>query len=302
VAFTPLNSLNAFLAVARHRSYAAAARELGVSSSALSQAVSQLESRLGVALLARTSRSVAPTQAGERLLRDAGPGVDQALEALKAVASASGEVSGRLRLNVPTAAVSLALSRVLPPFIERYPGVEIEVRVEDRFVDAVAEGFDAGIRLVEAIDRDMVHIQITGEMRIVVAGAPAYLQRRGIPASPTELHQHVCINARSPATGDPFPWEFERGKKSWRVNVVGPVTANSFELSKSLAVAGAGLLYCLEPTIADELSSGRLELVLEPYSSSVPGLFLYFPSRAQVSPALKAFVGVVRELIKRPRR
>ncbi len=298
MAFTPLNSLNAFVAVARHRSYAAAARELGVSSSALSQSVSQLESRLGVALLTRTSRSVAPTQAGERLLQDAGPALDQALESLRAVTSKAGEVSGRIRLNVPTAAVPLALSRVLPQFIQRYPDVQVEIRVEDRFVDAVAEGFDAGIRLVEAIDRDMVHIQIAGEMRVIVAGAPSYFERHGVPETPADLAKHVCINART-ASGDPFPWELERGQKTWRVNVVGPVTSNSFDLSKRLAVAGVGVLYCLEPTIDSELKSGELELVLEPYAASVPGLFLYFPSRAQLSPPLRAFVAVVRELVKK---
>jgi DNA-binding transcriptional LysR family regulator len=201
--------------------------------------------------------------------------------------------------GVPNAAVPLALSRVLPSFIERYPGVQIEVRVEDRFVDAVAEGFDAGIRLVEAIDRDMVHVQIAGAMRVVVAAAPSYLKRHGVPETPPDLQQHVCINARSPATGEPFPWELERGKKSWRVNVRGPVTGNSFDLSKRLAIAGVGLLYCLEPTIEPELSTGALQLVLEPYAASVPGLFLYFPSRAQLSPALKAFVSVAREVLEK---
>ena len=301
MAFTPLNSLNAFVAVARHRSYAAAARELGVSTSALSQSVSQLEARLGVALLTRTSRSVAPTQAGERLLHDAGPAIDQALQSLKAVTSKAGEVAGRLRLNVPQAAVSLALSRVLPRFIELYPDVHVEVRVDDRFVDAVAEGFDGGIRLVEAIDRDMVHVQLASEMRIVVAGAPSYFKRHGVPETPPDLAKHVCINARWASTGDPYPWELERGKKTWRVNVDGPVLSDNFDLMKSLAISGVGLIYCLEPMIAPELSRGELQVVLEPYASSVPGLFLYFPSRAQVSPPLKAFVALVRELFKKPR-
>ena len=301
MAFTPLNSLNAFVAVARHRSYAAAARELGISGSALSQSVSQLEARLGVTLLTRTSRSVAPTQAGEQLLEEAGPAVDQALASLKSVTSAKSGVSGRLRLTVPTAAASQVLSRVLPPFIARYPNVETEVRVEDRFVDAVAEGFDAGIRLVEAIDRDMVQVQLTGASRVVVAGAPSYFERAGIPQTPPDLQQHVCINARMAATGAPFPWEFERGKKSWKVTVHGPVSVNNFELTKSLAVDGVGLLYCLEPSIAAELARKQLRLVLEPYAAEVPGLFLYFPSRAQLSPALKAFVAVARELMKTKR-
>jgi DNA-binding transcriptional LysR family regulator len=299
MAATPLNSLNAFVAVARRLSYVAAARELGISTSALSQSVRQLEARLGVSLLTRTSRSVALTQAGERLLQHAGPAVDLALESIKAVTSEKGVVAGRLRLTVPTAAISQALASLLPPFIERYPDVAIEVRVEDRFVDAVAEGLDAGIRLVEAIDRDMVHIQLTGETRVVVAGAPSYLARRGTPLSPPDLQQHVCMNARSFASGQPFPWELERGKKTWRVNVSGPMITNNFELTKSMAVAGVGLIYCLEPSIARELASGQLQLVLEPYVSTVPGLFLYFPSRAQISPPLKAFVAMVRERVKK---
>ncbi len=295
MAFTPLNSLHAFLTVARLRSYAAAARELGVSTSALSQSVRQLETRLGVTLLARTSRSVAPTQDGERLLQAAGPGLDQVMAALKSIGASSGEVTGRLRLTVPAAAVSEVLSALLPPFVERYPGVVVDVRVDDGFVDAVAEGFDAGIRLVEAIDRDMVHVQLTGETRVVVAGAPSYFERHGLPETPRDLQGHACLNAKSPASDAPFPWEFERGKKSWRVNVAGPVTSNSFELARSLAVAGVGLLYSLESTIADDLASGRLSLALEAYSTTVPGLFLYFPSRSQSSPPLKAFVAVARE-------
>jgi DNA-binding transcriptional LysR family regulator len=180
--------------------------------------------------------------------------VDQAIASLKAVTSTKGEVSGRLRLTVPTVAASQVLAVVLPRFIERYPEVDIEIRVEDRFIDAVAEGFDAGIRLVEAIDRDMVHVQLTGEARVVVAGAPSYFERAGVPQAPADLQRHICVNSRMAVTGAPFPWEFERGKKTWKVNVHGPVSVNNFELNKSLAISGVGLLYCLEPSIAGELA------------------------------------------------
>ena len=162
MAFTPLNTLNAYLEVARRRSFAGAARELGVSPSALSQSVRQLEARLGVTLLTRTSRSVALTDAGQRLLEHAGPAVEQALESLKTVSARPGEVTGRVRLSVPTAAVVLVLARLLPRFNERYPKIEVEVRVEDRFADIVAEGLDAGIRLTEAIERDMVQVRLSG--------------------------------------------------------------------------------------------------------------------------------------------
>ncbi|MEO8551496.1 MAG: LysR family transcriptional regulator, partial [Kofleriaceae bacterium] len=211
MAYTPLNSLNAFVAVARRRSFAAAAREMGISSSALSQSVRQLETRLGVSLLARTSRSVAATAAGGRLLRDAGPAVDLALASLKAVTTKDGAITGKLRLTVPMVAAQ-ALAKLLPVFMERHPGVELEVSVEDRFVDAIAEGYDAGIRIVEAINRDMVHVQLTGESQLVVAGAPAYFAKHGTPHTPPDLRKHVCINSRWPLSREPMHWQFARGK------------------------------------------------------------------------------------------
>jgi DNA-binding transcriptional LysR family regulator len=302
MAFTPLNSLNAFVAVARRLSYAAAAKELSVSTSALSQSVRQLEERLDVTLLTRTSRSVALTDAGQRLLDNAGPAVDQALESLKTVKAKLGEVTGRVRLSVPTAAVNLVLASLLPRFVQKFPKVEVEVRVEDRFVDTVAEGLDAGIRLIEAIDRDMVHIRLSPPARLVVAGAPSYLKSRGIPQKPADLLQHDCIGMRFGNTGELWAWELERGKRTWRVPVRGPVSTNNFELMRRLAVSGVGLLYALEPTIASELKSGQLRVLLAPYAPAVPGLFLYFPSRAQVSPALKAFVDCAQRELKTGRQ
>ncbi len=296
MAFTPLNALNSFLAVARHRSFAAAARHLGVSASALSQSVRQLEARLGVTLLTRTSRNVALTDAGQRLLEQAGAAVDQALESLRTVSARPGEVTGRVRLSVPSPAVTLVVARLLPRFIERYPGVEVEVQVENRFVNVVAEGLDAGIRLSEAIERDMVQVRLTRPGRFVVAGAPSYLARRGTPGEPRDLLQHDCLCIRSSLAGARYAWELERGRKSWRVPVQGTVTTNDPELMRLLAVAGVGLLYAFEPQIADDLRRGSLRLVLEPYAAAVPGFFLYFPSRAQVSPAFRAFVDVAREL------
>lgn len=290
MAFTPLNALNAYLEVARRRSFAAAARELGVSPSALSQSVRQLEARLGLSLLTRTSRSVALTDAGRRLLEHAGPAVDQALESLKTVSARPGEVTGRVRLSVPGASVPLVLADVIPRFVAQYPKVEVDVRVEDRFVDIVAEGLDAGIRLTEAIERDMVQVRLSGPVRFVVAGAPSYLARRGTPQKPADLLQHDCLCMRSATSGGRWAWELERGKKEFRVPVQGPVVTNDMELRHLLAVAGVGLVYAFEPLIERELRRGELRIVLEPYAPSVPGLFLYFPSRARVSPALRAFV------------
>lgn len=299
MAFTPLNSLNAFIAVARRLSYAAAARELGVSTSALSQSVRQLEERLEVTLLTRTSRNVALTDAGHRLLENAGPAVDQALESLKTVKARRGEVTGRIRLTVPSVSVSLVLADLLPRFFAKYPKAKVEVHVDDRLVNTVAGEFDAGIRLIESIDRDMVHVRLTEPTRIVVTGAPSYLERKGTPQKPQDLLHHDCICIRRDPTGEPRAWELERGKKTYRVPVQGPITTNDAELMRVMAISGVGLLYSLEDRIRNDLKSGRLHVVLERFAPEVPGLYLYYPSRSQVSPALKAFVEVSRGLLKK---
>nr|WP_276602775.1 LysR family transcriptional regulator [Nannocystis pusilla] len=195
MAFTPLNALNAFLAVARRKSFAAAATELAISPSALSQSVRQLEERLGVALLSRTTRSVALTEAGRRLFEQAGPGVEQALEALKSASAQADEVTGRVRLTVPAIAVPFVITPVLPRFVASYPKVEVEVQVENLRRDIVAEGFDAGVRLEEFIERDMVQVRLTQPSRFVVAGAPAYLKRRGAPEA-----RRTCWRTSASAT------------------------------------------------------------------------------------------------------
>ena len=248
MAFTPLNALNAFLAVARRRSFSAAAVELRVSPSALSQSVRQLEERLGIALLTRTSRSVALTEAGRRLLENAGPAVDQALEALKTASARPGEVTGRVRLTVPAIAAPI-IKPLLPKVLARHPKVEVEVIVDDRFVDIVAEGFDAGIRLTESIERDMVTVRLFGASRFVVVGAPAYLERRGFPEKPKDLLAHDCIGIRMPTTGGLYQWELDRGQKSWRIPVRGPVVSNDWAMIRDLAEAGVGLAYCFEPLV-----------------------------------------------------
>lgn len=295
MAFTPLNALNAFIAVARRLSYAAAARDLGVSTSALSQSVRQLEERLGVTLLMRTSRSVALTDAGHRLLDNAGPAVDQALESLKTVGVKRGEITGRVRLSVPSVSVPLVLANLLPRFVARYPKVDVEVHVDDRLVNTVAGELDAGMRLIEAIDRDMVHVRLCGPTRLVVAGAPSYFARKGVPQKPEDLLRHDCICVRRTSSGKAWAWELERGKKAYRVPVRGSVTTNDAELMRVMAVAGVGLIYSLESRLRTDLASGHLRTVLQPYAPEVPGLYLYFPKRSQVSPALKAFVAVARE-------
>lgn len=299
MAFTPLNSLNAFIAVARRLSYAAAARDLGVSTSALSQSVRQLEERLEVTLLTRTSRNVALTDAGHRLLENAGPAVDQALESLKTVKARRGEVTGRVRLTVPSVSVALVLTDLLPRFFFKYPKAHVEVHVDDRLVNTVAGEFDAGIRLIESIERDMVHVRLTEPTRVVVTGAPSYLAKKGVPQKPQDLLHHDCICIRRDPAGEPWAWELERGNKTYRVPVHGPITTNDAGLMHGLAIAGVGLLYSLEDRVKHDLASGRLCVVLERYAPEVPGLYLYYPSRSQVSPVLKAFVDVARRSKKK---
>ncbi|MFL5355754.1 LysR family transcriptional regulator [Archangium sp.] len=291
-----LPHLQVFLVVARLRSFSGSARELGVSVPAISKSVRLLEEQLNVVLLTRTTRSVALTEAGRRLVEEAGPGLGQALAALTTVSAQPGEAVGRLRLSAPRMAVPFVINPVLPTFRARYPRVEVEVVVDDRFVDIVAEGYDAGVRLTEAIERDMVQVRLTGAFRFVVVGAPSYLERHGMPQKPEDLLRHECITFRAQSSGTLYPWELERGRKTWRVPVRGGVVTNDDQVMLSLAEAGAGLIYACEPTVKELLRAGRLKVVLEAYAPSVPGFFLYFPSRAQRSGPLRLFVEAAREL------
>jgi DNA-binding transcriptional LysR family regulator len=295
----PFAQLQSFLAVARLRSFSSAARELGVSRSAVSYSVRQLEDRLRVALLTRTTRSVALTDAGRRLVETAGPGLGQALAALANAAAEPGEAVGRLRLSAPRMAVPFVINPVLPAFRARHPRVEVEVDVEDRFVDIVAEGYDAGVRLSEAIERDMVQVRLTDAFRFVVVGAPSYLERHGTPEKPQDLLRHECITFRARTTGALYAWELERGRKTWRVPVRGGVVTGDSQVMLSLAESGAGLTYAFEPTVREQLRAGRLRVVLEAYAPTVPGFFLYFPSRAQRSPPLRLFIEAAKELAVR---
>ncbi|ATB39808.1 LysR family transcriptional regulator [Cystobacter fuscus] len=294
----PFPQLQVFLAVARLRSFSGAARELGVSTPAVSQSVRQLEEQLRVVLLTRTTRSVSLTEAGRRLVEGAGPALGQALAALTEVSARPGETVGRVRLSVPRAAVPYVITPVVPTFRARHPRVEVEVVIEDRFVDIVAEGYDAGVRLSEAIERDMVQVRLTDAFRFVVVGAPSYLERHGTPQRPEDLLRHECLTFRMRTTGALYAWELERGRRNWRVPVRGGVVTNDSQLAVTLAEQGLGLAYASEPAVKEQLREGRLRRVLESYAPTVPGFFLYFPSRAQRSPALRLFVDAARELAR----
>lgn len=295
----PFPQLQSFLAVARHQSFSAAARELGVSRSAVSQSVRQLEEQLRVTLLARTTRSVSLTDAGRRLVDGAGPSLAQVASALAEVGAEPGEAVGRLRLTVPRSAVALVIDPVLPTFRERHPRVEVEIVVEDRLVDIVAEGYDAGVRLTESIERDMVQVRLTEAFRFVVVGSPRYLERHGEPERPEDLLRHECMTFRSPTTGALYAWELERGRRTWRVPVRGGVVTSDSRLNVRLAEQGLGLVYAFEPLVREAVRAKRLRIVLERYAPTVPGFFLYYPSVARRSPPLRLFVEAARELTRK---
>jgi DNA-binding transcriptional LysR family regulator len=296
----PLPQLQVFLAVARFQNFSRAARELGVTRSAVSQAVKQLEDELRVVLLTRTTRSVSLTDAGRRLVDAAGPAFQQVLGALTEASARPGEPVGRVRLSVPRAALPFVIEPVLAGFRARHPRIEVEVTVEDRLVDIVAEGYDAGVRLTESIERDMVQVRLTDPFRFVVVGAPDYLGRHGTPQTPQDLLRHECITFRSQTTGALYAWELERGRRTWRVPVRGGgVASGDAALNVKMAERGLGLAYAFEPMIVEQLRSDRLKLVLERFTPTVPGYFIYFPSRAQRSEPLRLFVEAAKELAVR---
>jgi DNA-binding transcriptional LysR family regulator len=290
MAMPPVHLLPTFLAVAEHRSFTRAASALGVSTSAVSQAVRALEAHVGVPLLLRTTRSVSVTQAGQRLVESAGPALRGAVEALSSVGASSGEVVGHLRLNVPAIVVETVVGHLVTAFAAKHPRAKVDVWVEDRLVDIVAERFDAGVRLSEAMEKDMVSVRLTEPFRFVVVGSPSYLAARGRPSHPRQLPSHTLIGYRSPTTGAPYRWELERGRTAWEVPVDGPVWTNHDGVMLELAARGLGLAYVAETSAQRFVEAGALEVVLDDWAPQVPGSFLYFPSRAQASPTLRAFI------------
>jgi DNA-binding transcriptional LysR family regulator len=295
----PFPQMQAFLAVARLRSFSSAARELGVTRSAVSHAVHQLEEQLRVVLLTRTTRSVSVTDTGRRLVESAGPAYAQVVAALGEVSAKPGEPVGRLRLSVPRLALPFVIDPVLPTFRRRHPRIEVDVAVSDRLVDIVAEGFDAGVRSSDVIERDMVQVRLTDSFRFVVVGAPDYLERHGTPQRPQDLLRHECLTFRSQTTGARYAWELERGRRTWRMSVRGGVVTDDGLLTVSLAEKGMGLAYAFEPMVQEQLRTGTLQRVLEPYAATIAGFFLYFPSRAQRSTPLRLFVETAKEVAVR---
>jgi DNA-binding transcriptional LysR family regulator len=291
---TDLNDIMAFLAVAQARSFTRAAARLGVSQSALSQTVRALEARLGLRLLTRTTRSVAPTEAGERLLRAAGPRLDEIAAELAALSELRDRPAGNIRLTAHDHAVRAVLVPVLEKFLAEYPDIKVEVVIDYGLTDIVAERFDAGIRTGEIIARDMVAVRIGPDMRSAVVGAPSYFARRPRPETPQALTAHNCINLRLPTLGGLYAWEFAKGRRELRVRVEGQLIFNGSAPMLDAARAGAGLAYVPEDDVRTDLAEGRLIRVLADWCPPYPGYHLFYPSRRQPTAAFALLVNALR--------
>lgn len=290
-----LDDLAAFVRVARLRSFTRAATELGVSNSMLSYTIKRLEQRLGIALLQRTSRSVAPTEAGERLLLTLEPALDAIEDSLDRLNRDSGRISGTLRMTSTRQAYEAVIRPLLPAFVETYPDAAVEVSIDFGFRDIVADRFDAGIRLGEKIQQDMVAVRVGPDLCMAVVASPAYLARHAAPKNPEDLAHHRCINYRMMSTQKRYAWEFERNQRPLSIAVEGPLTFNDPALMLDAALAGLGVAYVLEREVSAHVEAGRLVRLLKKWTTPFPGFFLYYPSRRQVSPVLAAFVRLLRE-------
>ena len=289
-----LNDLSAFVAVAQAHSFTKAAARLGISPSALSHAMRGLEERLGVRLLARTTRSVAPTAAGERLLTVVLPhlqGIESELSALNLLRDVP---AGTIRLTASEHAAYTVIYPVLARLAADYPEIKIEVNVDNMLADLVAGRFDAGIRLGEHVERDMVAVRIAPDMRMAIVGTPAYFERHPRPETPQDLTQHECIGIRLPTHGGLLPWEFDKDGRSITVRVEGQLIFNTMSLALRAVLDGLGLGYCLDDMAAEAIADGRLVRVLEDWCEPFPGYHIYYPSRRQLSPALRLLIDALR--------
>lgn len=288
-----LEGVEAFLRVAERQSFRQAADDLGVSPSAVSQAVRGLEARVGVALFTRTTRSVGLTEAGERFLAHAHPAFEAMLAAGNAAKGMADRPSGLLRLAVPRAVVPLILEPILASFCEGYPEVTIEIAASEELVDLAKDGFDAGIRMGQFIAEDMVTVRLTPPFRLMFVASPAYILRRGKPQSAEALHDHACIRIRrsSGAVGD---WRVLQDGRPVETAITGPIIANDFPTILGAALAGVGLAQVPEPIALEHVASGALEEVLPDCAPKIPGVFLFFSERRQVLPKLRAFIEHVK--------
>ncbi|MEJ0058193.1 MAG: LysR family transcriptional regulator [Terricaulis sp.] len=280
-----LADLAAFVVVAEERSFTRAAAQLGTSQSAVSQTIRRLEARLGVRLLTRTTRSVAPTQAGERLLAGLRPALREIDDQLAGLTELRDKPAGSVRITTGQHAADTILWPVLKHLLPRYPDVQVELSVDTGLRDIVADRFDAGVRLGEHIDKDMIAVRIGPDLRMAVVGAPKYFRERGKPQTPHDLAKHRCINLRFPTLGGVYVWEFEKNKRELHVRVEGQLTFNESSLMVKAACAGLGVAFVLEDHVSEHIAKGRLERVLADWCPPFSGYHLYYPSRRQQTPA-----------------
>jgi DNA-binding transcriptional LysR family regulator len=292
-----LGHLPVILSVARNRGFASAAAELGISPSVVSHAVRTVEDRIGEPLFARTTRSVSLTEAGNRFLNGIRPGVEDIEKAFESVAAERGEVTGVLRLNASRVAQEIAVTPILAALAWKHPRLTVEVHTNDGFVDIVGEGFDAGIRLGESIQRDMIAVRLTRPFKAITVASPAYLAVKGEPRSIADLKDHNCIGFRLVASGAVYDWELAQNTKIVPVKTSGTVRVTDATFARELALAGCGIAYIFEPLVRREISEGRLRWILHGAAIEEDGLFLYYASRASLAPKLRAFIDAAKAAV-----
>jgi DNA-binding transcriptional LysR family regulator len=292
-----LDGMEAFLRVAAHGSFRLAAEDLGVSPSAISQTVARLEERIGVPLFIRTTRSVGLSEAGAVLHAAAAPAFASLVAGWESARTLGERPAGLLRLNMPRAVVPLLIEPIIADFCDRYPDIDVEVVGEDALVDLASSGHDAGIRIGELLEADMVSVRLSSPFRFVTVAAPAYLDRQGRPQHPADLKAHSCIRQRIPGRSALIPWRLQEGNRLIDVAVKGRVIVSENSAVVALALRGLGLAQISEPLVEDQLADGRLEIVLDALSPSSPGLFLHYPGHSQMTPKLRAFIDHVKQAI-----
>ncbi|MGI2031143.1 LysR family transcriptional regulator [Rhizobium panacihumi] len=288
------NALAVFALVAEERNFRAAADRMGVTRSAVSQTIRKLEETLGIALVSRTTRSVSLTEAGERLYAETAPALAEMRGALDSAANLHGRPRGKLNLAVSSIAESFLSGPLLSAFAEQNPDVKLHITVTDEEFDIVAEGYDAGVRLGEVIAQDMIAVPVSGDQRQLAVASPAYLKRFGTPAHPRDLSGHRCIGWRVSPHIAPYRWEFEENGKEFAVAVADTITTTDMTLMVRLAIAGAGISFGMEDSFRDAMSRGELVPVLEDFCPWFPGFYLYYPSRKNMAPKLRALVDHLR--------
>ncbi|MEB4674111.1 LysR family transcriptional regulator [Enterobacteriaceae bacterium G50] len=288
------NELQLFLAVARERSFTKAAGKLGVSQSALSHAMKALETRLNIRLLTRTTRSVAPTEAGERIIACLEPRLSELDEELEQLVQLNGVAAGNIRISAGEHSAKCLVWPKLKPFLRQYPDINVELVVDNGFVNIVEGRFDAGVRLGESVNKDMIAVRIGPDVRLVVAGSPDYYAQYGVPKTPHDLQHHRCINMRLPTAGGLYHWEFEKAGKQLKVRVDGQLTFNTIAERIDAAESGFGLAFIPEDSIGQKIADGKLVTVLTEWSPVFSGYYLYYPSRKQHLPAFALLIDALR--------